>query len=232
MGKRDQYPTWDFDAWAARYDQVVTGADRGSWMYDRYSEVLSASLARSGIKPGSRVLELGAGTGNFTSLLVSAGAVVTAVDPSPGMLEVAKRKLGRKVHWIQGSFLEVPCDLGTFDVVASTYAFHHLPDPDKKTALRYLDEFLGPGGSLVIGDIMFQNRSAKEAVCLDLARKGRVDVVEEIQEEYFSLVEEVMRLLTDLGHAASSHKVTETLWVVVGEKGKPSLTPSSREDLV
>jgi len=45
------------------------------------------------ISKESRVLELGCGTGEFTKRLAMTGAEVTAIDISPNLLELAKKKL-------------------------------------------------------------------------------------------------------------------------------------------
>src|SRR3954449_7445227 len=54
-----------------------------------------AAVRRAGDLAGKRVLDLGCGSGDLTLPLVQAGARVTAVDLSAGMLAVARRRCER-----------------------------------------------------------------------------------------------------------------------------------------
>jgi len=96
------------------------------------------------------VLELTAGTGRLTVPLVEAGARVTAVDRSPGMLDVLSRKLRRKnLH------AEIVCsdirelNLGErFDLALLPFnALSEILAPeDRRVVLRGIHASLRPGG--------------------------------------------------------------------------------------
>ncbi len=59
-----------------------------------YPEALWARLREMELlKPGARVLELGAGTGQATESLLSAGASVMAVEPDAALAERLRRPL-------------------------------------------------------------------------------------------------------------------------------------------
>ncbi|MEA2266554.1 MAG: hypothetical protein QOE27_2137, partial [Solirubrobacteraceae bacterium] len=67
------------------------------WSSGRYEQIArqllpAARLAvdRAAPQPGDRALDLGCGTGNAALLVAESGATVTGVDPSPGLLEVAR----------------------------------------------------------------------------------------------------------------------------------------------
>jgi 2-polyprenyl-3-methyl-5-hydroxy-6-metoxy-1,4-benzoquinol methylase len=71
-----------FDAAADRYEATRSG----------YPEALvSRFVETSGLSVGSRVLEIGCGTGQLTRQLVGLGAAMTALDPGPSMIATAKR---------------------------------------------------------------------------------------------------------------------------------------------
>lgn len=82
-----------FEAWAARYDASVQGANaEGRFPFGEHARVLDTVVERLGEVRGVHVLELGAGTGHLTSRLLAAGARVTAVDASRNMLDLARAR--------------------------------------------------------------------------------------------------------------------------------------------
>lgn len=76
------------------------------------------------------VLDLGCGTGRHTAWLAAAGARVTAVDFSPGMLAEARRKTaGADIHFLTHDLHEpLPFPSGTFDLVVNGLVLEHLRD--------------------------------------------------------------------------------------------------------
>ena len=79
-----------FDAEAATYDDAFTATRLGRWLRDLVRPRLAAAFP-----PGSRVLELGCGTGEDAVWLARRGAHVVAVDASARMVEVARQKAAR-----------------------------------------------------------------------------------------------------------------------------------------
>ena len=111
-----------FDSCATEYDQVRRS----------YPPVLvDAAVDRGGLVPGSRVLEVGCGTGKLTELLAGRGLVVDAVDPGLNMVEVARKRVDEtdRVRFHIGRFEELPLEDGLFDAAFSATAFHWI-EPD------------------------------------------------------------------------------------------------------
>lgn len=108
-----------YDAWCNSYDT------------DPNSTVFADEQAFPAVWPdlrGARVLEIGCGTGRHTERLVAQGSRVTAVDLSPGMLAVARRKPALD----QVDFREADVygfEPGAeFDAVIGALVIEHLPD--------------------------------------------------------------------------------------------------------
>jgi SAM-dependent methyltransferase len=76
-----------------------------------------------GQAPGSRVLELGAGTGKLTAALVELSAELTAVEPDPAMLAELRRALPA-VRARPGSAETIPLPSSSVDVVLAGNAMH------------------------------------------------------------------------------------------------------------
>src|SRR4051812_49953822 len=96
-----------FDGVAERYDLTNTvlsfGQDRG-WRRDT-----RAALA---LRPGERVLDVGAGTGISTEELGRSGAFAVGADLSTGMLRAGRRARPR-VPLVAGDALRLPFPDGT-----------------------------------------------------------------------------------------------------------------------
>ena len=87
-----------FDAIAPRYDALR----------EQLFEDALALLLREGGLAGRRVLDLGCGTGRFAAALAQRhGCSVVGVDPSPGMLAVARER-DAAVTWLEGRAESIP----------------------------------------------------------------------------------------------------------------------------
>jgi SAM-dependent methyltransferase len=106
------------------------------------AEAVSWLVERTGLGPGRTVLDVGAGTGKLTRLLVPSGARVVAVEPVAEM-----RALIREAEAVDGTAEELPLPDGSADVVTVAQAFHWF---DHDRALPELHRVLRPGGQLVL----------------------------------------------------------------------------------
>jgi SAM-dependent methyltransferase len=91
-----------------------------------------------------RVLDLGAGTGKLTRMLVDAGHEVVAVEPSAGMRSALRAGVpGAEV--LDGAAEDIPLRGGSVDVVVAAQAYHWF---DRVRALPEIARVLRPGGVL------------------------------------------------------------------------------------
>jgi ubiquinone/menaquinone biosynthesis C-methylase UbiE len=94
--------------------------------------------------PGLRVVDLAAGTGKLTEVLVAAGADVTAVEPLANMRAELERALP-SVRAIDGTAERMPLPDASADAVFVGQAFHWFDGP---AALAEIARVLVPGGVL------------------------------------------------------------------------------------
>lgn len=90
------------------------------------------------------VLDLGAGTGKFTELLLERADRVVAVEPSAPMREVLRSKLPT-VSALDGTAERIPLGDGAVDAVCVAQAFHWF---DRDTAAAEIARVLRPAGVL------------------------------------------------------------------------------------
>jgi SAM-dependent methyltransferase len=118
-------------------------------IFDRYYELI-CSL----IKPGMRVLEIGAGTGSHTEIIVKTGAYVVAQDISEVSLEVLRAKIGRGIETIASNMESIPIIDRSFDfIVCCNVLSYGSPVEVNKEIFRLLK----PGGNLLIMDSINHN---------------------------------------------------------------------------
>lgn len=112
-------------------------------------EVVDAVIALSHLHTGSRVLEIGCGTGQLSTPLAQHGIDLLALEPGSHLAALARQNLKRfpNVHVEASSFEAWPLPPQKFDAVVSASAFHWL-DP----AVRFSKsaEALHPEGFLAI----------------------------------------------------------------------------------
>lgn len=117
------------------------------------------------------VLDLGCGTGRFTSALGEAyGCPVVGVEPSAAMLEVASARGEPHVVWKQGRAEEIPLEDGTVGLVFMSQVFHHLEDP--RRAFDEVGRVLTPSGYLAVRNgVREQNEELAWLECFPEARE-------------------------------------------------------------
>ncbi|HET7127464.1 MAG TPA: class I SAM-dependent methyltransferase [Gaiellaceae bacterium] len=96
--------------------------------------------------PDADVLDLGAGTGKLTRVLVRRYARVTAVEPLDGMRSILERVVPEAAA-LAGSAEEIPLADGAVDAVFAAQAFHWF---DHDRALPEIARVLRPGGVLAL----------------------------------------------------------------------------------
>jgi ubiquinone/menaquinone biosynthesis C-methylase UbiE len=141
----------------------AAGRDLFLPLYDFIAKLLGADRARqtlfdlAPLRPGDRVLDIGCGTGTFATILKqrSPGVEITGLDPDPKALARARRKAEQarvSVRFDQGFADSLEYPAMSFDVVFSSFMFHHLQGSNREKTLREVRRVLKPGGSFYLLD--------------------------------------------------------------------------------
>jgi SAM-dependent methyltransferase len=136
------------------YDRGVD-VDWGDGDYSHTAAALAPAAAvlvdAAGVGPGDQVLDIGCGTGNASLAAAARGAAVRAVDPSPGLVALARERSDAAGAGLQvrvASAEALPFGDGAFDHVISSFAVIFAPDPD--AALREMVRVVRPGGAVTL----------------------------------------------------------------------------------
>jgi len=116
-------------------------------------------LEIAGVRPGSRVLDIGAGFGGWAALALDMGAEVVAFEPNPAYVERG-RLLGSGVKWLDCNYDDELVANSIFDVLLLIGASNALGGLEK--GLPEIDRVLKPGGRALIGDGYWQRNPDPE----------------------------------------------------------------------
>jgi 2-polyprenyl-3-methyl-5-hydroxy-6-metoxy-1,4-benzoquinol methylase len=121
---------------AEHFDRLAAEEGHAWWGNDTPAgpirQDVRATLARTilGLGPGTRVLELGCGAGDFSTRLAASGAHVVGVDISPRLVQLARERARvGNVSFRVGNANRLEFEDGTFDAVTGNAILHHLELP-------------------------------------------------------------------------------------------------------
>lgn len=135
-----------FDRSAPDYDRICEWMSFGSSAWYR-----ADTLARVGLAPGMRVLDVATGTGPVarSAAAIAGRGNVVALDPSFGMLLQARANAGVPV--VRGIAERLPWPDARFDFLSMGYALRHVAD--LATTFAEYRRVLRPGGRVLILEI-------------------------------------------------------------------------------
>ena len=147
------------------------GVEAWSAVADGWSELwaafadpaLRALLDAAAVGPGTRVLDVGCGSGELLALAAGRGAVVAGVDPAEGMRALAARAVGVEVR--DGDAEHLPWPDASFDVVLAVNALQFADDIG--AALAELVRVTVPGG--IVGLAIWAEAEHNEPTVVEAA---------------------------------------------------------------
>ncbi|MFI5100347.1 MAG: class I SAM-dependent methyltransferase [Actinomycetes bacterium] len=143
----DAVQAWQNDRRRRSFDEVAELYDRARPGYP--PELLGDLSALAGLDAGSRVLEVGPGTGQLTVALASSGFRIVAVELGGDLARILERNVAafENVEIARTAFEDWPLSHEPFDLVVFATAFHWI-----EPAVRLVKSAtaLKPGGALAI----------------------------------------------------------------------------------
>ena len=136
---------WQLEGSAAElYQRYLVPAITTKWAEDL--------VDRAQPRPGEAVLDIACGTGVVARLAAKrvGDGQVTGLDLNPGMLAVARGvpSEGAPITWVEGSALDLPFPLDSFDVVLCQLGLQFFPD--QQQALREMRRVLRNSGRVAL----------------------------------------------------------------------------------
>jgi len=141
----------DFNAVADAYDDSLP-----DHVVEHYIDKRTAYI-REHVPAGSKILDVGCGTGVLAERLLNEGYDVTGADPFAAMLEHMKARDPR-LKTVHASGQRLPFDDGAFDFTYCIAVMHHVAEPkDVRDTLVEMCRVTRPGGHVLVWDHNLRN---------------------------------------------------------------------------
>ena len=129
------------------FDEVAAEYDRHRPAYP--DELIDQACRVAGIGRGEPVLEIGCGTGQLTRGLLARGLHVTALEPGPSLIALARQNLAGagQVDFVNARFEDAPLPRERFRAVFCASAFHWI---DPRVSWQKAADVLADGGTLAL----------------------------------------------------------------------------------
>lgn len=133
---KDQAGVWaqGAQAWATRFEP-------------HFEPLWYQMLAMGGVTPGKRFFDAGCGSGGASVIATRRGAVVTGLDATPELVEIAQARMPESEFHV-GELEDLPYEDGRFDVIFAANAVQFTYDPAK--TLSEFKRVLAPQGRAVV----------------------------------------------------------------------------------
>ena len=129
------------------FDEVAAEYDRHRPAYP--DELIDRACRVAGIGRGEPVLEIGCGTGQLTRGLLARGLHVTALEPGPSLIALARQNLAGagQVDFVNARFEDARLPRERFRAVFCASAFHWI---DPRVSWQKAADVLADGGTLAL----------------------------------------------------------------------------------
>lgn len=206
---------WNYDQMAERFDMMQVSPVGLLATPSEYEQALQYTAQWISPQPGETGLDIGAGTGNLTALLLREDVQLFAVEQSKSMLARCREKLPN-VTCKLGNFLALPFFEGEFDFVATSFAFHHLSGEQQLLALEEIHRVLKPLGRIVITGLMYEHSEARGHILHQLREAGSHDLMMALEDRHPSDRAELLDWLRLHGYITVQQQLNPWIHMVYG----------------
>ncbi|SKB52421.1 class I SAM-dependent methyltransferase [Daejeonella lutea] len=140
-----------YDQLSSKYSELIIKC------VPRYPELMDNMFRYlpSDFQP-KRILDLGCGTGNLTELMLKTfpEAEIDALDISENILKESRKRFSQipNIRYIQADFKSLHLAPGSYDLVMSTIAIHHIEDYHKSKLYKEVYQALTDKGIFIFAD--------------------------------------------------------------------------------
>lgn len=131
------------------YRDMASSRFTNAFTYGRHKIDVALEGATAGLPRGSKLLDVGCGTGQYVAHFRDRGFEATGVEPADGMIE-ASRRLDASLDIRKGLATSLPFPDATFDFVMAIEVLRYLHRDDVHAALVEMLRVLRPGGVLFV----------------------------------------------------------------------------------
>lgn len=206
-----------FDDWADDYDKTVYMKD-GQYeeVFKNYTEILNETVKHISKFKDATVLDIGAGTGNLTTVAAKAGYNTIGLEPNSRMRDISIKKYP-SISFFSGTFLSLPIDDNSVDAIITSYAFHHLTDSEKKDSIKILKKKLRNDGIIIITDTMYDSIETKESIIKDAYSKNYITLAHDLETEYYTTHAVLTELFESENFSVSYQQMNKFVWILTAK---------------
>lgn len=171
------------------------------FLYGRYMINDEIDRLLETLPPGSKVLDVGSGTGHLASYIKNKGFTVYGLEPSQNMLKFARSNFP-DIDFREGISVELPFDNDTFDLVISIEVLRYLHKDEVKESYKEILRVLKKDGVLFTTHV---NKYASDFYYFFYyLKKGVKKIQKELYHNcYFTTPEKEVKILSKIGYEKS-----------------------------
>ncbi len=204
---------WNFDEMAVGYIERFLEGDEG---YQRAIVRTRELMKRLG--KGKKIIDVGCGTCNLWEPFDNMDLV--ALDKSLPMLMVSRDKVPWAKFLLE-DILDISLEkIGKFDVVVSTFAFHHIAKHSQEAALKNVVSLCEDNGVIVIVDKSFDNHDQRLLEEKNLMTCNKMGELEMLRSEYYLYTTETKQYLEYMGYDTMCERLERNIVIYTITKKK------------